>query len=200
FTGKYQEATRHLFGRQDVQYRGANTCIVGSGETYDYEAVLIATNIAVFVVVRGTDRVDCSGSGMAYECSEWLGTDFVFWQEPPLIRNLRTNADVAIGGQGALVHRGFWQSTLAANQNSQSANIVAKIRQLSNSGAKKIWVLGHSLGAAHAQTLAILLTANNLRPQGVYAYAAPHVANPALVEWMNQHIGKNRIQRIEVKI
>jgi pimeloyl-ACP methyl ester carboxylesterase len=200
FMAKYQEATRHLFGRQQVQYEGVNTCIRNNLETYDYEAVLISTSSAVLVVIRGTDRVDCSGSGAEYEFSEWLGTDFVFWQEPPVIRNPRTNADVAIGGQGALVHRGFWQSTVVANQNSQSANIVDKVRRLSNSGAKKIWIMGHSLGAAHAQTLAILFRASNLRPQGVYAYAAPHVGNPALVEWMNQQIGKNRIQRFEFKI
>lgn len=204
FLARYKEATEHLFTGVSVTYQGVNRCQPGGIEVYDPEAVLISTPSAVFVILRGTDRVDCAATDIGRQWYEWVGTDFIFWQETPVAptwmqvprtTTFRAGTPLTIGGPGALVHRGFWQTILVADAPPQS--IVSKVRQLSGSGSKKIWIAGHSLGAAQAQALAVLLTGSGLRPQGVYAYAAPHIGNPALVSWMNQNIGMARLQRFD---
>ncbi len=62
---------------------------------------------------------------------------------------------------------------------------------------KRVWVVGHSLGAAHAQLYAAYLTANGLSPQGVYAITAPHVGDQPFVNQLNGMFPNNRLQRFD---
>ena len=64
-------------------------------------------------------------------------------------------------------------------------------------GQKPVWVVGHSLGAAHAQLYGAYLTANGLSPQGVYAVAAPHVGDQAFVSQLNSMFPNRRLQRFD---
>jgi|GEM_PF-1357394 len=200
FVSSYGSATKHLFAGMNPKYYPISRCIGG----YDPEVVLIDTTKALFVVFRGTDRVACGGkSGPGYDTFEWIYTDFDFMPTQPY-ENIFSRTGQQTGSHtlsafannnNAQVHKGFWDSLVLAID--PPANLYTQVRQLSNNGRKKIWVTGHSLGAGQAQTFSLFLTAKGLRPQGVYAFAAPHVANPTVVAWMNRHVGKSTLQRFD---
>jgi len=76
---------------------------------------------------------------------------------------------------GGAIHRGFW---LALNQ--IWSEVVELIEQLDN-GRQHIWVTGHSLGGALAVLVAKRLEEEYRRPQAVFTFGAPRVANPSAV-------------------
>ncbi|MFL5742206.1 MAG: lipase family protein [Flavisolibacter sp.] len=160
------------------------------GNGYDPEAVVISTDKYIIVVFRGTDRVASNiqtplvgalANYFVYSFSEWVVTDFNFAQTTPL------------EGMTGKVHTGF----------NTSLNFIKERLEdtLAKYGAaqKKIWITGHSLGAAQAQLFGVYLRKKfpSWDIKGVYAFAAPHVGDANFVEQMNQLLPGARLQRFD---
>jgi hypothetical protein len=184
---------------------------------YDPEAMVIATPRAVFVVFRGTDRVGEEPSGFAggsYQWAEWMKTNFRFASITP---------DLPTLGTGSKVHQGFWESlsfskpaVIRQGQKRSCSQkptygpksfrecLVGEIKAAGGS-SKKVFIMGHSLGAAHAQLFAGYLAGHvtdkgspdGIKPQGVFAVAAPHPGNSAFKDTLHRLVGKRRIQRFD---
>jgi hypothetical protein len=164
----------------DFQYR----C---SPEGYDPEAIIISTSSTVFVVFRGTDRVNCNDESttkgkIGYAAGEWINTDFKFLKR----------AWPNFAGE---VHRGFIESL---TYNGFADSVASRVMNRYGGANKKVWIAGHSLGGAHAQLFALYANINwNIKAQGLYVYASPHPGDVAFATQLNNVIGKNRIQRFE---
>jgi hypothetical protein len=206
FVQEYMKLTQHLFWNSAMPPGPANVppqfvWVWGSRGGQDPEAMVISTPKAVFVVFRGTDRVATAKKKVGYDWAEWIQTDFVSLGVAPDVRSLR-----------GLVHAGFWASLTAPatlylpKESNLPGGIpnglpfrdatLAAIKAFGG-GQKKIWVAGHSLGAAHAQLYGAYLAANGLSPQGVYAIAAPHVGDQAFVDQLNAMFPNQRLQRFD---
>jgi len=206
FVQEFARYTHHLFWNSALEPGPANhppqyVWIWGNRGGQDPEAMVIAMPNIVFVVFRGTDRVAQAKKKVGYDWAEWIQTDFVALGIPPQVRPL-----------GGLVHAGFWGSltapaSLFVPSNSQVPGgisnglpfrdaLLAVIKAFGGD-QKKVWMVGHSLGAAHVQLYAAYLTVNNLSPQGVYAIAAPHVGDQTFVNQLNRMFPNNRLQRFD---
>jgi len=140
----------------------------------DPELMVISTPKMILILFRGTDDVGKN------KWAEWLGTD------------LRINQTPAGGAlAGTRVHTGFWLSfDLIRDQ------LIETLAQF-NAKDKKIWVAGHSLGAALSVITGTYLKAYGLNVQNVYAYACPRtIGNKAFIKKANELL-PNRIQRFE---
>ena len=175
---------------------------------------MISTSKAVFVVFRGTDRVGAERTKAGYDYAEWVSSNFYAIHDTPDLPTL--------AGQ---VHKGFWDSLKASpkvirqgqsgpafgqclqnsrNENSFRECLVSEIKAAAGT-AKKVFIMGHSLGAAHAQIFAGYLAGHvtsqlqpdHIKPQGVYGIAAPHPGNDAFRNKLNTLVGKQRLQRFE---
>lgn len=147
---------------------------------YDPEAMVIATEKALFVVFRGTDRVASNPTGsLQYEWNEWLLVDFDFRFVSP---------DSGLRGR---VHAGFWSSLLDIRE-----GLLDALNELDPGKGKKLWITGHSLGAAHAQLFAAYVAQRGRTAQGVYVYAAPHVGDQIFVADLEALYG-GRLQRFD---
>jgi len=206
FVQEYAKYTRHLFWNSAQPLGPANSppqyvWVWGQRGGQDPEAMVISTPTTVFVVFRGTDRVAQAKNKAGYDWAEWIQTDFVALGIPPQFGALR-----------GLVHAGFWGSLTApaalfvpANAQVPGGlangrpfrNAVLSVIQAFGGAQKKVWVVGHSLGAAHVQLYGAYLTANGLPPQGVYAIAAPHVGDQSFVNQLNVMFPNNRLQRFD---
>ena len=206
FVQEYAAHTHHLFWNSALPPGPANippqyVWVWGSRGGQDPEAMVISTPKTVFVVFRGTDRVAKAKKKFGYNWAEWVQTDFDALGVPP-----------HVGSLGGLVHAGFWLSltapaTLYVPQNSQVPGGIPNgllfreatlaVIKAFGGGPKKVWVTGHSLGAAHAQLYGAYLTANGLSPQGVYAIAAPHVGDRMFVDQLNGMFPNHRLQRFD---
>lgn len=179
FVQEYTQRTHHLFWNSALppgpgNYPPQFVWIWGQRGGQDPEAMVISTPKTIFVVFRGTDRVAQAKKKVGYDWAEWIQTDFVALGIPPQFGVLR-----------GLVHAGFWGSLTAPASLFVPANaqvpagisnglpfrdaVLAVIKAFGG-GQKKVWVVGHSLGAAHVQLYGAYLTANGLPPQGVYAH------------------------------
>jgi len=180
FEQEYKLYTSRLFN--NAKYFFFQESFAGG---YDPEAMIVSTDDAIFVVFRGTDRVASNKkenfvSSFMFDWAEWLLTDF----------DARQHTDPDVTGK---VHAGFWHSLSYQNFKGQLMNrIVAE-----NGRNKKIWVTGHSLGAAHAQLFAMYLRNKNVPVQGVYVYASPHPGTQEFVTAMNQLFPGDRLQRFD---
>lgn len=157
---------------------------------YDPEALLISTPSTIFVVFRGTDRVDCNASSMGYQWAEWMASDFKF------LKRDATFLHPSVRGQ---IHRGMAESLLSQNFAFDLATSIASLDTNRVTGTpKKVWITGHSLGGAHAQLFAMYLKYNfNIKAQGLYVYESPHPGDQAFINQMNTDLGKAHIQRFE---
>lgn len=84
--------------------------------------------------------------------------------------------------EGTKVHQGF-QDTLF--------HIVISLTNLINSAykrGKKIWITGHSLGAAFSSLYAAMLIENEYPVYGVYTFGSPRVGNEAFQHCLNDHV------------
>ncbi|MFL5810187.1 MAG: lipase family protein [Flavisolibacter sp.] len=153
---------------------------------YNPEAVVISTPTTIFVVFRGTDRVECNVPGsFAYEWGEWIATDFQFAKRPASVMNVNIQGNVHRGMVESLLLHGFADSLASRVEKYGGAN-------------KKVWITGHSLGGAHAQLFAMFLKFNyGITAQGLYIYEAPHPGDQTFVNQLNSSIGKTHIQRFE---
>lgn len=148
---------------------------------YDPEAMIIDTPTAVFVVFRGTDRVATAKPGsFTYEWGEWLSTDF----DPMLVDPGET-----IAGK---VHKGMWFSLRLVRD-----DILSKVKEFNPKGTKKLWITGHSLGAAFTELFTAYAESKGVQVQGAYAIAAPHVGDQAFVTYLNGKVKRGQLQRFE---
>jgi hypothetical protein len=170
-----------------VSFRFIHKC---NATGYDPEALLISTPNTIYVVFRGTDRVDCNVTSLGYEWAEWMASDFKF---------LKRDASMMHPSITGQVHRGMVESLMSQNFALDLGSAIAaldtnKITKV----PKKVWITGHSLGGAHAQLFAMYLKYNfNIKAQGLYLYESPHPGDQTFVNQLNNTIGKTHIQRFE---
>lgn len=148
----------------------------------DPEAMVISTPTTVLVVFRGTDRV-ASAIPQIREYSEWLETNFNLGPISPDTKSLNGK-----------VHKGFWNSVKAIR-----GTLKEEIEE-SNGQNKKVWITGHSLGAAQAIVFAMYLQHSaSIRVQGVYGFGSPScVGNQDFAAQINDTFG-DRYQRFEYR-
>jgi pimeloyl-ACP methyl ester carboxylesterase len=205
FVQEYAVRTHHLFWNAAASPGPTNqpphyVWVWGRSGGWDPEAMVISTPKEVFVVIRGTDRV-AGKKKLGYNWAEWIQSDF---------RALPVAPDVP--GLNGKVHEGFWESLAAPamlyvpggnplpaglqNDRPFRESVLAVIKAFGG-GQKPVWVVGHSLGAAHAQLYGAYLTVKGLSPQGVYAVAAPHVGDQTFVNQLNGMFPNQRLQRFD---
>ena len=168
---------------QTARFDFQHTC---NPNGYNPEAIIISTPATIFVVFRGTDRVNCNDAGtFAYEWGEWIASDFKF---------LKREASIMNAGIKGNVHRGMVESLMLDHF---ADSLSARIKRYGGE-RKKVWITGHSLGGAHAQLFSMYLKFNyGIKPQGVYIFQSPHPGDDVFVNQLNEEIGKKRIQRFE---
>ena len=140
----------------------------------DPELMVISTPSTIFILFRGTDDVGKS------QWAEWIGTDF------------RINQMKAGGALvGTKIHTGFWLSfELIRDQ------LVTTLAEF-DAKNKKVWLAGHSLGAALSVVTGVYLKSYGLDVQNIYAYACPRtIGNKAFIKRCDE-ILPNGIQRFE---
>jgi Lipase (class 3) len=206
FVQEYAKYTHHLFWNTALPSGPANVppqyvWVWGSRGGQDPEAMVISTPKTVFLVFRGTDRVAQAKKKVGYNWAEWIQTDFDALGVKPDVGSLQ-----------GLVHKGFWESLTApatlfvpsgnalppgVQNNLPFREAVFAVIKAFGGGPKKVWVTGHSLGAAHTQLYGAYLTVNGLSPQGVYAIAAPHVGDHTFVGQLNGMFPNQRLQRFD---
>jgi hypothetical protein len=115
-----------------------------------------------------------------YEWGEWLKTDF---------DGAKVDPGEKIAGQ---IHKGFWFSLRLVRD-----DILNKVKEFNPKGTKKVWITGHSLGAAYTQAFAAYAESKGVQVQGAYAFAAPHVGDKAFVDYVNAKLPKGHLQRFD---
>jgi Lipase (class 3) len=186
FREKFEKATRPLFFAADRPESATNIpprfrFVWDKLQVLDPEVMLIETTTSVFVVFRGTDRVPGSFS---YEWAEWLTTDFKGKLLP--FKEL-----------SGRVHTGFWSSLGRIRE-----ELIERVKEF-HGQTKKVWITGHSLGAAQAQMFAGYLLApeiskkHQIAVQGVYAFASPRVGDKFFVDNLHKRFPRDGLQRFE---
>ncbi|MCC6669534.1 MAG: hypothetical protein IT458_00620 [Planctomycetes bacterium] len=187
FQATFARYTRHLFHDPAAPASAANSApsyefvvTPPRGDGYDPEAMVIGDRETVVVVFRGTDRVRGARSEFGYQWNEWIKSDFDVRGIPP--------------GDGlrGKVHAGLWNSLSLIKRQVAEQVVAFGGRQ------KKVWIAGHSLGAAHAQLFgAYLASRHGITAQGVYAYAAPHPGDTEFVAELDGLFPDQRLQRFD---
>lgn len=147
---------------------------------YDPEAMVISTSAANFVVFRGTDRVGSNKPGLLYNVAEWISTDF----DAGHLSTPSLKGKVIAGMWKSLEYQKFHEKLFSY--------LMAK-----GGTSKKLWITGHSLGAAQAQLFAMYAARKGLTAQGVYAFAAPNPGDQEFVTEMDRLFPNGRLQRFE---
>jgi Lipase (class 3) len=180
FENEYKKRTSFLFSNPEYRF------VTESYQAgYDPEAMVISTSDVIYVVFRGTDRVATNiknnpvGSFM-YDWGEWLLSDF----------DARLLSPPELVGK---VHAGFWNSL---SFNGFKDKLLQQIIDMGGN-SKKVWITGHSLGAAQAQVFAMYMAKKGITAQGVYVYAAPHPGTEEFRVEMNQLFPNQRLQRFD---
>lgn len=159
----------HKIHTQDARFLGFK---YKSG--LDPELMVISTPTTIFILFRGTDDVGKN------KWAEWLGTDFRINQTP---------AGGALAG--TRIHTGFWLSFDLIRD--ELIELLVRF----NAKNKKVWLAGHSLGAALSVITGTYLKAYGFDVQNIYAYACPRtIGNKAFIKKSNELL-PNRIQRFE---
>jgi pimeloyl-ACP methyl ester carboxylesterase len=201
FVNEFKKYTERLFWNPNAPPSPSNQppqyeWVYGTELGYDPEAMVIGASNAVFVVFRGTDRVASARTQIGYNWMEWLQTDFSFLGVSTEIQSLP-----------GLVHLGFWESLkvparqlngqLIGGSNGIFRDRLVQVIQNFGGGTKKVWITGHSLGAAHAQVFAAFLASKGIVAQGIAAVAAPHVGDQTFANRLNQLFPNDRLQRFD---
>ncbi|MCP4439728.1 MAG: lipase family protein [Aureispira sp.] len=140
----------------------------------DPELMVVSTPDLVLILFRGTDEVK------KHKWAEWTGTDF---------RINQMNAGGAL--VGTKVHTGFWLSFDLIRD-----ELISTLTEF-DAEHKKVWVAGHSLGAALSVLTGVYLKSSGYNVQNVYAYACPRtIGNKAFIK-KSKELLPNRIQRFE---
>lgn len=140
----------------------------------DPELMIVSTPETVLILFRGTDQVG------KHEWAEWTGTDFRLHQ-------------MHAGGAlcGTKIHTGFWLSFDLIRD-----ELISTLTRF-DAENKKIWIAGHSLGAALSVVTGVYLKSAGFNVQNIYAYACPRtIGNKAFVK-KSKELLPNRIQRFE---
>lgn len=209
FFSEFKKYTEYLFSNPVYAW------IYSDQGGYNPEAMVISTAKAVFVVFRGTDRVGAETTKAGYDYAEWVSSNFYAIHDDPDLPTL-----------AGKVHKGHWDSMKAQpkvirngsngptngpclqssrNEFSFRECLTSEIRAAGGGTSKKVFLMGHSLGASHAQLFAAYLAGHvtqtlapdPIKPQGVYGIAAPHPGNDQFRNRLNALVGKNRIQRFD---
>ena len=187
FKATFERYTRHLFFDPAAPVSATNTppsmefvVTPPRGDGYDPEAMVIGARDVVIVAFRGTDRVRGANSDFGYQWNEWLKSDF-------------DARGIAPGdGLRGKVHAGLWNSLSVIKRQVAEQVIAFGGKQ------KKVWITGHSLGAAHAQLFgAYLASKHGITAQGLYAVAAPHPGNTEFVAELDGMFPDQRLQRFD---
>lgn len=209
FFSEFKRYTAHLFSNPIYAW------IYSDQGGYNPEAMVISTAKAVFVVFRGTDRAGAEKTNAGYDYAEWVSSNFYAIHDDPDLPTL-----------AGKVHKGHWDSMKAKpkviragpngptngqclqnsrNESSFRECLTSEIRAAGGGTSKKVFIMGHSLGASHAQLFAAYLAGHvtqtlapdPIKPQGVYGIAAPHPGNDQFRDRLNALVGKSRVQRFE---
>lgn len=200
FAKAFIKRTRHFF-YDSKNLRGPKYEFVYTSDNHsiDPEVMLISTVNAVYVIVRGTDRVGGADTDFRYNWGEWLGTDFRFLFTP------------ACNGCEEQVHRGFYnalhytpgtKTSIFKNEsltsNSYIMTLLNKISDMVGTSNKKVWITGHSLGSALAQLIGFYLNKyKNITAQQMVLFAAPHPGAVNFAKTLNAIFPNGRIQRYD---
>lgn len=183
FEQAFEHRFQHYFGTSEqVQFRFLKKTYTEkahfAGFKYtsglDPELMVVSTPKMVLILFRGTDRVE------EHKWAEWLGTDFRLHQRQA-------------GGAltGTRIHTGFWMSFDLIRD-----DLIAALTEF-KAHDKKIWLAGHSLGAALSVIAGTYLKASGWNVQNIYAYACPRtIGNRAFHKKVNKLL-PNRVQRFE---
>ncbi len=154
-----------------------------NNDGYDPEVMVINKADIIYVVWRGTDRVQNKTGilNLDYDMREWFQTDFNAFP--------KQLSSPFVGK----VHTGSWESML------KIASTVANKIEDFGGRTKKVWITGHSLGAGIAQLFAnYLAKTKNIKAQGVYTFATPQFSdetfNADLIRTLG---GENKLQRFD---
>ena len=162
--------------------------MVNDGSGIDPEVMLISTHNAVYVVVRGTDRVANTSDPLNYEWGEWIKTNgLAFLQNP---------CDGCI--DKGKIHQGFNSALHYGNAAGTFINTLTTKIQTMAGTTKKIWITGHSLGGAFAQLIGFFLKEyKGITAQQIVIFASPHAGDPQFASTLNSIFTPSRIQRYE---
>lgn len=169
----------------------------------DPECIMISTNDYLIIVIRGTDGDHLRNDGVrrgdgSVNLSEWIFTNFLLDLRPGTA--IKRLGKVLAPGRKipGKVHTGMYRSLLSIDR-----KIVEFIRKF-NGQNKKIWITGHSLGAAQAALLAsILINHDKIPVHSVYTFGSPNVGDDSFTRMLNAMFNsvpnKARLQRFELR-
>ena len=162
--------------------------MVNDGSGIDPEVMLISTHNAVYVVVRGTDRVAKTSNPFDYEWGEWIKTNgLAFLQNP-------CDGCTDVGK----IHQGFNSALHFGNASGTFINTLTTKIQTMAGTTKKIWITGHSLGGAFSQLIGFFLKQyKGITAHQLVLFASPHVGDPKFATTLNSIFTASRIQRYE---
>lgn len=123
---------------------------------YDTDGVVMSNDEVVIIAFRGTELT----AGWNSALRDFIRTNANFVQAP-----------INGFGQEVKVHAGFWNAFQEVRD-----YIITLVKKHRTSG-QKVWVTGHSLGAAQAVLTAITLQTKKIPVQGLYTYGCPRVGN-----------------------
>jgi hypothetical protein len=150
FVPRYEKLFRRFGMRQFNFIRGKNGT----------ELMVMSNDKLVIVCFRGSE------SGQAEEqFKDWILADFNALLEPK--KQL---------GPGVMVHRGFWK---ALDSDSVYTRVVQAVKKQGGFQGKKVFVTGHSLGAALATLCAARMSKDGTGTPVAYTYGGPRVGNEA---------------------
>jgi hypothetical protein len=187
FVKKFRKVMNPLLFRPNELNINLNTIFfnVAASNTdgYDPEVMVINKEDVIYVVWRGTDRVQNKSGilNLDYGMREWFQTDFNAFP-------LQLNSPFV-----GKVHTGSWESMLKI-----ASTVANKIEDFGGKN-KNVWITGHSLGAGIAQLFAnYLAKTRNIKAQGVYTFATPQFSdetfNADLIKTLG---GENKLQRFD---
>jgi hypothetical protein len=205
--------------------------VAGIVSGFEPEAGVISTPRAILVVIRGTDRDAAVKAGtLGYGYAEWIGSDFTAFGFAPALGlpGLPGQPGIAPVKVPGFAHAGFWLSLQAptvyceivgagdqpgpcpappttAVRDSEFRERIFQLIRAFGGATKRVWITGHSLGAAQAQDLAMWLDARtndqgqpqSVSVQGIRAIAAPHVGTVDFVLDLNRRFTPQRLQRFD---
>lgn len=178
YLSQFRENTK-VFWR-DLPVENYAIFALPNSKKYDPEAVLVEDDSTIWVIFRGTDSVMTRKNDFLRVYAEWFITDFDF----KLVENPRYSS--------GKIHHGFSKSLDGI------ADVLANEVIKRQGRYKKIWICGHSLGAAQAILFAYFLQKKyQISVQGIYAYACPLIGDAKFAQEADSLFAARPIQRFE---
>jgi triacylglycerol lipase len=144
---------------------------------FDPELMLISTPGLIIILFRGTDDVGEN------EWTEWVATDFKINQ---------VNAGGAL--TGTKLHAGFWM-----NFDLIRDELIATLKEFKAEN-KKIWIAGHSLGAALSLISGAYLKSSGYEIENIYTYGCPRTTGNIAFAKKVKELLPGKVQRFEFSL